>query len=346
MRDAPLEDLPDEELMLAYAAGDAGAFARLYDRHERAVHRFLLRSVRSPEIADGLLQDTWMAVVRNASGYAPRARFTTWLYGIARSKLIDHWRRTDPAASLDDPVANDPDSSLVDYSAADAAFQPEVRALSRAQARAFVDAVEAKPRAVGRMRRWRFPLAAAATVLISAIAVLVATRTEQEAAKLAAAPPETGAQPPADIYAPQPAAAAPADAPPARSTERPAPRAQTAQAAPPAPQAAPPAAAPAERFEAPAVAAAPAAADAGATGEARAEPGAANGGIAGLRAARERTPATTTTELAPAQWIERIVALRAGGRDDEADRELKRFRERHPDFKLLPPALRRAPVGK
>lgn len=48
------------------------------------------------------------------------------------------------------------------------------------------------------MRRWRSPLAA----------VLVATRTEQEAAKLAAAPPETGAQPSADIYAPEPAAAA------------------------------------------------------------------------------------------------------------------------------------------
>ncbi|NUO83088.1 GNAT family N-acetyltransferase [candidate division KSB1 bacterium] len=145
MRDAPLEELPDEELMLAYAAGDAGAFAQLYDRHERAVYRFLLRSVRSPESADDLLQDTWMAVVRNAAGYAPRARFTTWLYGIARSKLIDHWRRTDPAASLDDPVANDPDSSLVDHIAADAAFQPEVQALSRAQARAFVDAVEALP---------------------------------------------------------------------------------------------------------------------------------------------------------------------------------------------------------
>lgn len=145
MRDAPLEALPDEELMLAYAAGDAGAFAQLYDRHARAVYRFLLRSLRDPQVADDLLQETWLAVVRNAPGYAPRARFASWLYGIARSKLIDHWRRTDPATSLDDPVANDPDASLVDHIAADAAFQPEVQALSRAQARAFVDAVEALP---------------------------------------------------------------------------------------------------------------------------------------------------------------------------------------------------------
>ncbi|MCX8116012.1 MAG: RNA polymerase sigma factor [Burkholderiaceae bacterium] len=145
MRDAPLEGLPDEELMLAYAAGDAAAFAQLYDRHARAVYRFLLRSLRHPQLADDLLQETWMAVIRNAAGYAPRARFATWLYGIARSKLIDHWRRADPATSLDEPIANDPDASLVDHIAADAAFQPEVQALSRAQARAFVDAVEALP---------------------------------------------------------------------------------------------------------------------------------------------------------------------------------------------------------
>lgn len=216
-------------------------------------------------------------------------------------------------------------------------------------------AVEAKPRAVDRMRHWRFPLAAAATVLLSTIAVLVATRTEQEAAKLAAAPPEATAQPSADIYAPEPPAAAPAAPPPAPA--QPAPSAQTPQAQPP--QAAPRAAdaanrleAPAEKFEAPAVAAAPAppraATDAVASSEARAERSATNGESAGPGAARERAPATAATaEPAPAQWIERIVALRAAGRDDEADRELKRFRERHPDFKLPPAALRKqAAEGK
>jgi hypothetical protein len=47
-------------------------------------------------------------------------------------------------------------------------------------------------------------------------------------------------------------------------------------------------------------------------------------------------------ELAPAQWIERIVKLREAGRDDEADRELTRLRERYPDFKVPPAALRKS----
>ncbi len=134
--------------MLAYAAGDRAAFAALYARHERPVYRFLLRSLGGDAaVADDLLQDVWLAVVRNATGYAPRARFTTWLYGIARTKLIDHWRAhaRPEVRSLDEPAANDPDGSGVESLAAARSAQPEVQALSRAHARAFVDAVERLP---------------------------------------------------------------------------------------------------------------------------------------------------------------------------------------------------------
>jgi RNA polymerase sigma factor (sigma-70 family) len=145
---APADEATDEALMLAYAAGDRAAFAALYARHERPVYRFLLRSLGGDAaVADDLLQDVWLAVVRNATGYAPRARFTTWLYGIARTKLIDHWRAhaRPEVRSLDEPAANDPDGSGVESLAAARSAQPEVQALSRAHARAFVDAVERLP---------------------------------------------------------------------------------------------------------------------------------------------------------------------------------------------------------
>src|SRR5271169_5225376 len=72
--------IADEDLMLAYAAGDSAAFERLYDRHEAAVYRFLLRSVGNRAVAEELLQEVWLSVVRNASRYQPRAGFRTWLY--------------------------------------------------------------------------------------------------------------------------------------------------------------------------------------------------------------------------------------------------------------------------
>lgn len=134
----------DEALLAAYAAGDARAFADLYERHERPVYRYFLRQGARPAQADDLLQDTWLAVIRNAGHFEPRAKFTTWLYTIARNKLVDHWRGRDDAVSLDD-AANDPDADTpLELDAGDA-HRPDVQAMSRAQARAFVDAVEQLP---------------------------------------------------------------------------------------------------------------------------------------------------------------------------------------------------------
>ncbi len=141
----------DETSMLAYAGGDTAAFTRLYDRHERAIHRFFLRQGVSPTAADDLLQDTWLAVVRSASSYVVDAKFTTWLYTIARNKLIDHWRAQRRHAAFDD-AANDADGASDDAAAdpleriADVpTVRPDVQAMSRQQASAFVAAVEALP---------------------------------------------------------------------------------------------------------------------------------------------------------------------------------------------------------
>src|ERR687892_1691558 len=84
---------PDEELMLAYRGGDAGAFEALHKRHRGAVYRFILRAVKQRSTAEELFQDAWMRVIEARERYAPQARFTTWLYTIAHNLLVDHWRR-------------------------------------------------------------------------------------------------------------------------------------------------------------------------------------------------------------------------------------------------------------
>ena len=149
MRDAALSEVrSDEQLMLDYAGGDVAAFARLFERHERPVYRFLLRSLAGDAArADDLLQEVWISLIRNAAGYEPRAKFTTWLYGIARTRLIDYWRARRNDVSLDDAAANDPDDAFVDHVPASRTDEPEVRAISRAHAQAFVTAVEQLPAA-------------------------------------------------------------------------------------------------------------------------------------------------------------------------------------------------------
>jgi RNA polymerase sigma-70 factor (ECF subfamily) len=172
----------DESDMLSYAAGNVRAFEALYDRHERAVYRFLLRSLGRRELAEDLLQEVWLTVIRNAPRYEPRARFTTWLYGIARTRLIDHWRARDPGVvvSLDHPDADGCEAPLVDRIAADESTQPEIRALDRAQARWFVAAVEALPPA----QREAFLLHAEAGLSLAQVAELCAVGVETVKSRL------------------------------------------------------------------------------------------------------------------------------------------------------------------
>ncbi|APV52175.1 hypothetical protein BWI17_22380 [Betaproteobacteria bacterium GR16-43] len=88
-----MPDAPDEELMLAYAGGDAGAFDVIYARHKGPLFRLVLRSVKTRGEAEELFQDIWMRVVEARERYVRTAKFTTWLYTVAHNRLIDHWRK-------------------------------------------------------------------------------------------------------------------------------------------------------------------------------------------------------------------------------------------------------------
>jgi len=98
--------------MAAYRGGDAGAFEVLYARHRTRLFRFVLRSVKARALAEELYQEVWMRVIEARASYAPKARFTTWLYTIAHNRLVDHWRKrglTLVALEADDVASASPD---------------------------------------------------------------------------------------------------------------------------------------------------------------------------------------------------------------------------------------------
>jgi RNA polymerase sigma-70 factor (ECF subfamily) len=103
----------DESLMLAYRSGEVRAFEELARRHRAAVFNFILRLVGDRGRAEDLLQETWLKVIRVAPSYEKKAKFTTWLYTIARNLCVDSMRRERyrKADSLDAAVDSSEDSA-------------------------------------------------------------------------------------------------------------------------------------------------------------------------------------------------------------------------------------------
>ena len=82
----------DESLMLAYQAGDSSAFEALYRRHKDNLFNFIYRSCSQRHIVEELAQESWTAVIRNVNNYKPDAKFKTYIFSIATTKVIDFWR--------------------------------------------------------------------------------------------------------------------------------------------------------------------------------------------------------------------------------------------------------------
>jgi RNA polymerase sigma-70 factor, ECF subfamily len=95
----------DEALMIRFQSGDRSAFAILVRRHQTPLYNFALRNLRSAPLAEEVVQDAFVRVVNNAAEFRHEARFSTWLYTIARNLCIDQARkralRRHP--SLDEP---------------------------------------------------------------------------------------------------------------------------------------------------------------------------------------------------------------------------------------------------
>lgn len=91
----------DEALMNAYGRGDARAFEALYARHKGATYRYFLRHAGGDaSTADELHQDLWLRVIDARTRYEAHAKFSTWLYTLARHRMIDHWRARRPDVAL------------------------------------------------------------------------------------------------------------------------------------------------------------------------------------------------------------------------------------------------------
>lgn len=96
--------MADDQLMLAYAGGDAAAFDVLYARHEGALFRFVRRllGARLASQADEVFQDTWLRIVSARDSFSPQgASWRTWAFTIAHNLAMDRLRVSGREVALD-----------------------------------------------------------------------------------------------------------------------------------------------------------------------------------------------------------------------------------------------------
>jgi RNA polymerase sigma-70 factor (ECF subfamily) len=86
-------DATDEALMTRFRSGDRAAFAVLVRRHQGPLYNFALRNLGSPSAAEEVVQDAFMRVMQGSADFREAARFTSWLYAIARNLCIDFLRK-------------------------------------------------------------------------------------------------------------------------------------------------------------------------------------------------------------------------------------------------------------
>ena len=79
--------------MLALRDGELTAFDTLFRRHYESVRALCARITANPGAGDDLAQETFLRVLRHRATFRGDARFTTWIYRIARNLSLEHLAR-------------------------------------------------------------------------------------------------------------------------------------------------------------------------------------------------------------------------------------------------------------
>jgi RNA polymerase sigma-70 factor, ECF subfamily len=118
---------PDAALMTRVQQGDREAFAQLVEKYKQPVMNLVFRMLPDAAEAEDLAQQVFVQVYKSAARYEISARFTTWLFTIARNLCLNEIRRRSrhPADSLDETAPGDEAQPLRQPADAKALAAPE-----------------------------------------------------------------------------------------------------------------------------------------------------------------------------------------------------------------------------
>ncbi len=110
----PAELDPDAALMLRVKQGDAAAFTQLVEKYKQPIMNLVWRTLRDETEAEDITQSVFVQAWKSAPRYQATAKFSTWLYTIARNLCLNEFRRRSrhPTESLDQTREDSEDQPL------------------------------------------------------------------------------------------------------------------------------------------------------------------------------------------------------------------------------------------
>ncbi len=108
---------PDAALMLRVKRGDRAAFAELVEKYKQPLFNFICRTLRDEAESEDLAQNVFVQVYKSRQRYERTAKFSTWLFTIARNLCLNEIRRRSrhPAESIEESHAENEDQPQRQY---------------------------------------------------------------------------------------------------------------------------------------------------------------------------------------------------------------------------------------
>ena len=125
----------DDELLLRLQSGDEQAFVTLYRRRQAALYRFVLHMSGSATVAEDVIQEVFLALIREECGFDPeRGSLSGYLFGIARKLVLRHLERgrSDVALDTEADDSNVPALAVHDDPLADMTRRESIESVRRA----------------------------------------------------------------------------------------------------------------------------------------------------------------------------------------------------------------------
>ncbi|HUA38757.1 MAG TPA: sigma-70 family RNA polymerase sigma factor [Candidatus Sulfopaludibacter sp.] len=123
----PANPDPDAVLMLRVKRGDRAAFAELVEKYKQPVMNLVYRTLHDETEAEDLAQNVFLQVYKSAKRYESRAKFSTWLFTIARNLCLNEIRRRSrhPADSIEEAHAEHEDQPRQQFEDKSSVAPPE-----------------------------------------------------------------------------------------------------------------------------------------------------------------------------------------------------------------------------